>query len=391
MRPDPLLRWALCANSGSDDLTVIDLEAETVRPGIDLPPGANPWAVEASADGRWFVTALLRDLVYEVDPEAGAVVDSFAVGVAPEGMTITDGKLYVANSGFDFDTFEYGPGSVSVLNLSTGSTAATVPTAVNPQECVLAPDGTVHVVCTGDYGAASGAVQRIDPTTDTVLDTLPVDGFPGGAVALGGSIFLNVTTPVFSSEIHRYDAVTLAWIRDAADPLLPSFDFYGNLRATSDGLLAVPDFSADLLLLESPDASGSPAGFFTGDGPIDLAVVERSEPVPVILSGVAVEGGRPRRAPALERHAGGRRDLVRRGAFRPARTMGAARRRPSGPPREPLDRCGRARGPGPPLPDRREGTPPETWSGPRASPSSVLRRRPGSPCSASSPTLRAER
>jgi YVTN family beta-propeller protein len=301
---EPGLAWAAVANSGSDDVTVIDLLSESVLHHVALPTGTNPWAVEVAPGGALFVSSLLRDVVYLVDPLANVVLDSVAVGKAPEGMTITDGRLYVANSGFDFDTFEYDPGTVSVVELSSLSVVQTIPVSLNPQECLLAPDGTVHVIATGDFFATMGAIDVVDPATDTVVSTLPVTGFPGGGCVSGGRVLLNVTTPSFGSEIHGYDPATLAWIWDDSNPLLPSFDFYGNLRATADGLLAVPDFSADLLLLEAPDSPGSPTGYFVGDGPIDVAVVERDEPVPVRISGVAAradaEGVHLRWAATLE-------------------------------------------------------------------------------------------
>lgn len=283
---DDLQTWAVAVNSGSDDLTVIDLLGESVLGTVPLPAGANPWAAEIHA-GRAYVTALLHDRVYSVDPLGGTVFGSVDVGTAPEGMAVANGHLYVANTGFDFGTFSYEPGTVSVIDLDSFSVVATVPVNLNPQECVLSSEGNVHVVCTGDFGTTLGAVDVIDPVSNTVTASLPVNGYPGGASVSGPRVFLNVTTPSFASEIRGYHAPLLTWIWDESSPLLPSFDFYGNLRTTTLGQLAVCSFSGDLLLLEDPDAPGSPDAFLVGDGPSDVILVERSGPVPLLFSGVS--------------------------------------------------------------------------------------------------------
>lgn len=283
---DSALAVAAIVSSGSDDVRSFDLLSETIASVIALPPGSNPWDVEIVGD-RWFVTALLDDRVLVVDPTSAAVVDSIAVGQAPQGLCVAAGKLYVANTGFDFSTFSWGPGTVSVIDLSTYAVVATVGVGLNPQECVAPDEGRVHVICTGDFAATEGEVDVIDPLTDGVAAVLSVPGYPGSATEAGTLVWLGVTTPTFSSEIVGYRAADLAWVHDTNDPLLPSFDFYGNLRASVTGEILVTDFPADLLLVENPSAPGAPAAYLVGDGPIDLALVERSGPISLALSGLS--------------------------------------------------------------------------------------------------------
>ena len=279
--------WAVIVNSGSDDISVLDLVTESIVGTASLPAGANPWSAEVYGPRVW-VSALRKDRVYEVDPGAAAVVDSVPVGKSPEGMATAAGKLYVANTGFDFDDFTYAPGSVTVLDASDLSWVATVPVGLNPQDCIATPDGMVHVVCTGDFYLTSGVVDVLDPATDVVIDSLPVPGYPGGGVAFAdGTVHLNVTTPTFASEIRSYDAATRTWIHGESDPLLPSFDFYGNVRVDDIGRILVPDFSQDLLVVENPGAPGSPIAFLVGDGPIDAAFVRREGTVSLAITGIS--------------------------------------------------------------------------------------------------------
>jgi hypothetical protein len=163
-----------------------------------------------------------------------------------------------------------------------------------------APDGSVHVVCTGDFFQVMGSVDVLDPETDAVVASLPVTpGYPGGgAIGRDGAAYLNVTTPSFGSEVWSYDARTLAFVRDGSDPLLPSFDFFGALALAPDGRLLVPDFSADLLLVEDPAAPGSPDVHLVGDGPIAIAVVEdpSHQPSPDSVAGLLAAAGEGRPA-----------------------------------------------------------------------------------------------
>ncbi len=280
------LAFAFIVSSGGDRVDVFDLATESITASIPLPAGSNPWTCEVT-DGRVFVSGLLTDRVYEIDPWSATVIDEIGVGVAPEGMCVADGKLFVANTGFDFGTFSYGPGTVSAIDLATNAVVATIPVVTNPQECSTLPDGTVHVVCTGDFFLTTGAVEIIDPPTHGIVESIPIPAYPGTAAANeSGLVYLGITTASFGSEIWAYDATTRLLVHDGSNPILPSLDFYGNLRVAEDGTLLVPDFTLDLLLVVDPADPSAPAPFLVGDGPADLAVVERGPPVSLALSGL---------------------------------------------------------------------------------------------------------
>jgi hypothetical protein len=276
-------------SSGSDEVALFDFASETLLGTVPLPAGSNPWTAEI-AGTRVFVTCLLTDLLYEIDAASLSLVDSAVTGVAPEGMVAAGSRLYVANTGFDFGTFSYGPGTVTVLDLADLSPVDTISVSLNPQDCLLAADGRVHVVCTGNFAGTTGSVDVIDPAIGAVTAALPVPAYPGGGVAsTSGEVYLSVTTAAFGSEIWAYDAISLALAHGASNPLLPSLDFYGEPAVSAENELLVPDFSADLLLLETPAAPGTPVAILVGDGPTDVAVVEKLGPVPIVVSGVHAE------------------------------------------------------------------------------------------------------
>jgi hypothetical protein len=286
---DALGRLGAIVSSGSDEVALFDFATESVLGVVGLPPGSNPWTAEI-VGSRVFVTCLLTDMLYEIDATTLSVVDSAGTGTAPEGIAAAGGRLYVANTGFDFGTFGYGPGTVTVLDLDDLSEAATVPVSLNPQDCLVAGDGNVHVVCTGNFASVTGSVDVIDPGSATIVASLPIPAYPGGGAASpSGAVHLSVTTTSFGSEIWTYDAASLALLHDGSNPLLPSFDFYGEPAVSAAQELLVPDFSADLLLVETPSAPGAPLAVLVGDGPIDVAVVEGTGPVPIVLRGVSAE------------------------------------------------------------------------------------------------------
>ncbi|MDP6803086.1 MAG: FlgD immunoglobulin-like domain containing protein [Gemmatimonadota bacterium] len=264
----------LVVNSSSGDLTLFDLLTQSTLTTTSLPAGSNPWAVEFPGESA-FVSALGANAVYEVHPWTGAVTDTAAVGKSPEGMCRAGGWLFVANTGFDFTTYAYDPGTVTVLDPAGLSVVATIPVGTNPQACLPAPDGTVHVICTGDFFLTTGEIHVVDPVGLAPLDTLPIPAFPGGgAIDTTGLGWLSITTPSFASEIWSYNANTLTLLHGPDDPLIPGGGFYGNPRLDPDGHLLVPDFGADLLYRLDHSAPDSLHAWAVNDGPIDLAVVE---------------------------------------------------------------------------------------------------------------------
>ena len=75
-------------------------------------------------------------------------------------------------------------GTVSVVDVRTGASRATVPVGCDPRDVVAHPDGSrVYVAntCADDLDAAPGSVSVIDTATNAVVDTIPV---PFGPIAL---------------------------------------------------------------------------------------------------------------------------------------------------------------------------------------------------------------
>ena len=183
---------------------------------IPLPPAGAPRRAEEipaglalSADGRrLFVCGNLSNRLLELDAKAGTVLRTFDVGVAPFDVVLAGGKAYVSNWGgrrpgpgdltgpagrgteVRVDPVKHiaSEGSVSVIDLASGTTSAEILVQLHSSALALSPDRR-YVVCAN---AASDNLSVIDTATDTVVETVwtkasPADLFGASPNALAFS------------------------------------------------------------------------------------------------------------------------------------------------------------------------------------------------------------
>ncbi len=91
------------------------------------------------------------------------------VGRNPDGVAITNGKIYVSNSGgLSFPDYD---NTVSVIDIESFTEIKKITVAVNPSHIHADSEGDVYVVSRGDYGATGYRFQRINAFTDTLEET----------------------------------------------------------------------------------------------------------------------------------------------------------------------------------------------------------------------------
>ncbi len=259
-------------NSFSPSLMVIDPGTNSVVEEIALPVNSNPWNV-ALAEGFAYVTGLATALVYKIDPGQGSIVATFATGQSPEGVIVYEGRLYVANTGFDPVDFEYGQGTVSIIDLASGNALETVNVGKNPQALAVGPDGIISIICTGDYFSVTGMIYFLEPSENTIIDSISTGGTPVlpvinqqgiGFVAAGGW--------VDSGYIYSYDAVSRTVLRGSDNPILVGTGAIG-IALDSLGYL----YCACLLAnsVTKFDAQGTVVETYpVGSGPVSLALID---------------------------------------------------------------------------------------------------------------------
>lgn len=120
----------------------------------------------------------------QIDPEArpGKIVEfdvntlqierEVVVGYQPEEMVITNGRLYVANSGgYRFPNYDR---TVSVVDLESFEVVNVIDVAINLHRMELDNYGRIYVSSRGDYAGTGSDVFVIDSRTETVTGSLGV-------------------------------------------------------------------------------------------------------------------------------------------------------------------------------------------------------------------------
>ncbi len=105
------------------------------------------------------------------------------VGRNPEQMAISNGKLYVANSGgLDYPNYD---NTVSVIDLATETEIKKIEVVMNPRIVAADSYGDVYVISTGNYGDVKSSMAIINSSTNEVKNQA---AFSGGSMAINGDL-----------------------------------------------------------------------------------------------------------------------------------------------------------------------------------------------------------
>lgn len=151
--------------------TVEVMDANTFKPIAQIPMFENGQAKQprslAFSGGNAYVTCY-DGFVDVIDTLSLSVTQRIPVGENPEGLAVSNGKLYVANSGgLNFPNVD---STVSVIDLSQNIEITKITVGNNPGGVLVNSSGAVFVIARGDYGAIPSRLKKIDPTTDQVID-----------------------------------------------------------------------------------------------------------------------------------------------------------------------------------------------------------------------------
>jgi DNA-binding beta-propeller fold protein YncE len=169
-------------NSGSNDMNVIRLtySGEMWADGNVFSLGNRmPQFAALSDSGYIYISNGNNNDVTVFDPDLGVTVNYAAVGTYPADVLALGNKIYVCNTGYDAVNDTFLMGSITVIDgyLNRRITDIEIGERKNPQFMALAPDGTIHVVCSG-CRSMTGEIQIIDPATDTVVRYIYIGGSP---------------------------------------------------------------------------------------------------------------------------------------------------------------------------------------------------------------------
>jgi DNA-binding beta-propeller fold protein YncE len=165
---------------------------------------------------------------------------------------------------------EWGEGRVDVVDLSAGQVIASVPVGRNPRDIVRAPDGRLHVLCTGTYGRTGdpgGSVHVLDPVARADVDSIALGNSPT-RIATDETGTMWAVGP--TGGVRRWDATTLALLPAPTDafllgPGLSAIDVDPDRDA-----VWITHFDEDLLLEVDPSTLEIRNAWLVGDGPVDV-------------------------------------------------------------------------------------------------------------------------
>lgn len=139
-----------------------------------------------------------------LDTASLTITQRIQVGANPEGLSISNGKLYVANSGGlsspNVDS------TVSVVNLTNFQEIQKITVGKNPGSVVTDSEGDVYVIARGNYSTIPSRMVKINSQTDAVETTFTFDA--SGMEKMGNNLLIsyyNYTTS--SSNVALFDAL----------------------------------------------------------------------------------------------------------------------------------------------------------------------------------------
>lgn len=105
--------------------------------------------------------------VVRIDTTTLQVDGAVYSGQNPEGISVCNGKLYVANSGgLNYPNYD---NTVSVIDLNAFALVKTIEVGVNPYAVANYDDRFVYVTSRGDYNSVSANLHKIDCQSDVVV------------------------------------------------------------------------------------------------------------------------------------------------------------------------------------------------------------------------------
>jgi len=205
-------------NSGSNNIMIFNTSNWTAQTPIDLGAGNNPTNMVFYDNDKIYVACSMSNKVLKVSLASKAVVGSINTDVGSTGIIKHNNKIYVCNTAFNGSTYTYGQGTVQVIDPATDQLVKRINVPTNPFDLKAVPDGKIHVVCVGNYYDIPGKIAIIDPTTNTMVDSIAIGGAPGNiAVSEDDNI---AYLSVWGAGLMSYNTATKEVLHGPTNPIL---------------------------------------------------------------------------------------------------------------------------------------------------------------------------
>ena len=204
-------------------IEIINLLTRSNVGSIPIDSDTTPKQIILIPPSKAYVTGLYSNVIHVVDLNQKSVVKRIPCGPMPDGITILNGKAYVANSAYVKEPGTWNvsyddTSNVTIIDVETDTVLKTIPMPINTNS--ITSDGVSRVIAVSagiggwnPQGPVPGTVVFIDTVADEIEKTIELDGRAGGpTIDSMKRVFIS------SGGLLVYDLVTEAWTHDADNP-----------------------------------------------------------------------------------------------------------------------------------------------------------------------------
>ena len=182
--------------NNSNIVEVVDAKTVKSLKTINLS-GKQPRQIDFY-EGKAYISCFDGDVV-RIDTAALEVEATVHTGSNPDGLCVSNGKIYVCNSGgLNYPNYN---NTVSVVDIASFTVVKDITVAINPTRVKAYNDRYVYVVSNGNYADVSYTFQKIDCQTDEIVKTYDLE-------VLNFDIFQNLAY-IYT---YNFNTMTSAWI-----------------------------------------------------------------------------------------------------------------------------------------------------------------------------------
>ncbi len=214
--------------------SVVDLATRTVERTIALEDNSGATGAAFENDSIAWIANPSLNTVTRVNVNSGDT-SSVAVGVYPQAVAYTAGKVWVANANLVMWA-PAGPSWLTVIDPATSQVVDSVElSGQNAAALELGQDGNLYVLNSGNFGAADGSLSVVDPVAASETGFLADIGeFPGSLVWVSDELLV---VGSFSDGILEVDPTGPTLTRAGAQGIMPEGAGVSGVGADTAGVV----------------------------------------------------------------------------------------------------------------------------------------------------------
>jgi hypothetical protein len=207
-------------------VAIVDVREGVLLRTIGLAEGSGASGAAFVNDSIVLVTNPNLDSVTPVNILAGTTGEEIAVGRFPQDVAVVGGRAYVLNA--ELENFQpAGPSTITVLDGISLDVLETIElSGQNAAAAAVGPNGRLHVIQSGSWGADNGALSVVDLGTNEEVGFFEGFGNFPGSIAVGENGFAHVG--VFGVGMLVWDGLTQTFVHGPDDAATP-----GGVASTS--------------------------------------------------------------------------------------------------------------------------------------------------------------